>query len=132
MLYSMATEPRYRCSSAPTSSTSASISASKLVQVYEKIRTLLQDEHLQTAKQLLQIVGVVQKRGSRFAPRLPQVEKDKPIEKVQTVPQTATPALIAIDVVGNDNTINITPEVFKLAENQKVLNAVKETLAPIE
>jgi hypothetical protein len=107
------------------------ISFELVQEVYDKVKTLIQDEHVQTAKQLLQIIGAI--RSTKAASLLDYLKwkKDKPVQ-VQATPQAATPSLITISIVGDDNTINISPEVFKLAERQSIRDAVKETLAPIE
>jgi hypothetical protein len=103
----------------------------EVVQIYETIKSLLQDEHVQTAKQLLQIIGVIRSAGAASLLDYLKWKKDTPVEKAPTIPST-NPSLITINVVGNDNTITVSPEVLRLAENRKVLDAVKETLAPIE
>lgn len=96
----------------------------------EKLKTLLQDERVKTAKELLQIIGVV--RSARLGTLLDFLKwkKDKPVTKIDKAPEQ--PGLITIQITGSDNTINISPEVFKLAENRRVLEAVKDTLAPID
>jgi hypothetical protein len=104
----------------------------EVVQIYETIKSFLQDEHVQTAKQLLQIIGVIRSTGATSLLDYLKWKQDKPVEKGPAIQPIANPSLITINVVGNDNTIAITPEVLRLAENKKVLDAVKETLAPIE
>lgn len=100
--------------------------------VYEKIGTLLQEDYVKTAKDILQIIGVVRSAGAASLLDYLKWKKDKPVEKIDGVSHAAAPSLITINIVGNDNSINITPDVLKLAEDRNVLDAVKETLAPIE
>jgi hypothetical protein len=61
-------------------------------------------------------------------------KRNKPADKIEVLPTPtpAAPGLITIHVTSDSNTITITPEVLKLAENARVLEAVKETLAPVE
>jgi len=95
--------------------------------VFERAKTLLQDEHVKTAKELLQVIGVIRSAG--FASLLDYLKwkKDSPVPKVE---KTEAPSLI--QVIGNDNTIIVTPDVLKLAGNRRVLEAVKETLTPVD
>lgn len=102
----------------------------ELVQtVLERVKTLLQDDRVKTAKELLQTIGVV--RSARLGTLFDFLKwkKDKPVTKIDNPEQ---PGLITIQITGSDNTINISPEVFKLAENRRVLDAVKDTMAPID
>ncbi|MCK1391689.1 hypothetical protein [Bradyrhizobium sp. 1] len=97
--------------------------------IFEKAKTLLQDDRVKTAKELLQFIGVIRSAG--FATLLDYLKwkKDRPVAKVE---KPETPGLLTIQIIGNDNTINISPEVLKLAENRRVLEAIKETLTPVD
>lgn len=100
-----------------------------LQDIFERAKTLLQDDRIKTAKELLQFVGVIRSAGVATLLDYLKWKKDKTITKVD---KPETPGLITIQIVGNDNTINISPEVLKLAENRRVLEAVKDTLIPID
>lgn len=100
----------------------------------EKIKTLLADDRLKTAKEVLQIVGVIRSAGVGSLLDYLKWKRNKPADKIEVLPTPTptSPSLITIHVTGDSNTITITPEVLKLAENPRVLEAVKETLAPVE
>jgi hypothetical protein len=100
----------------------------------EKVKTFLQDDHVKTVKQLLQTIGVIRSSGVGSLLDYLKWKRNKPAEKIEVVPTLTptSPGLITIQIIGDSNTITITPEVLKLAENPRVLEAVKETLAPVE
>ncbi|MBR0753904.1 hypothetical protein JQ604_17100 [Bradyrhizobium jicamae] len=104
----------------------------------EVTKTFLQDDYVKTAKNILQLIGVIRSVAGNSSlldylkwKKNNQVETIKPSEVPRTAdgPQTQ----VTIQIVGGEhNTINVHPDVLKLAENPRVLNAVKDTLAPIE
>jgi hypothetical protein len=98
----------------------------------EKIKTFLQDDHVKTAKELLQTIGVIRSSGVGSLLDYLKWKRNKPADKIEVQPTPTSPSLITIHVIGDSNTITITPEVLKLAESARVLEAVKETLAPVE
>jgi hypothetical protein len=114
-------------------------------QVFEKVKTFFQDERVKTAKDVLQTIGVIRSAGVGSLLDYLKWKKGNQVEKVETVEKGATPVEdatgnsitppqhVTIQIIGGEgNTINIHPDVIKLAESPRVLNAVKETFTPIE
>jgi hypothetical protein len=100
----------------------------------EKIKTFLQEDNVKTAKELLQTIGVIRSSGVGSLFDFLKWKRNRPVDKIEVLsnPTSVSPSLITVHVQGDGNTITITPEVLKLAENARVLEAVKEALAPVE
>lgn len=104
----------------------------------EVTKTFLEDDYVKTAKNILQIIGVIRSvAGSTSLLEYLKWKKNNQVEAIKPseVPRTADgpQTHVTIQIVGGEhNTINIHPDVLKLAENHRVLSAVKDTLAPIE
>lgn len=115
-------------------------------QVFEKVKTFFQDERVKTAKEVLQTIGVIRSAGVGSLLDYLKWKKGNQVEKVEKVEKEATPVEdaagnstttppqhVTIQIIGGEgNTINIHPDVIKLAESSRVLDAVKETFTPIE
>jgi hypothetical protein len=104
---------------------------------YEVAKTLLGDDHVKTAKDLLQLIGVI--RSATGTTSLLDFLKWKKNKQVETVKPTepskpdAPQTNVTIQIIGGDgNTINVHPDVIRLAGDPRVLDAVKDTFAPIE
>ncbi|WP_202639255.1 hypothetical protein [Bradyrhizobium sp. CCBAU 051011] len=115
-------------------------------QVFEKVKTFFQDDRVKTAKDVLQTIGVIRSAGVGSLLDYLKWKKGNKVEKVEKVEKEATPVEdasgnstttpsqhVTIQIIGGEgNTINIHPDVIKLAESSRVLDAVKETFTPIE
>jgi hypothetical protein len=104
--------------------------------ILQHLKTLLQDDSVLTATELLQTIGIVGSAGGAVA-RLFSFLKWKKGRKIETVKRvsdvTATGSVVLqIQIKGDGNSILVPESVLKLAENQSVLRAVKQTLEPIE
>ncbi|MFH0303294.1 hypothetical protein AAFX91_40430, partial [Bradyrhizobium sp. 31Argb] len=104
--------------------------------ILQHLKTLLQDENVQTATKLLQTIGMVGSAGTAVAGLFGFLKwkKGRKIETVKRISDvTATGSVVLqIQIEGDGNSIQIPESVLRLAENQKILRAVKETLEPIE
>lgn len=100
----------------------------------QKLKSFLEDDRVKTAKELLQTIGVIRSSGAGSLLDYLKWKRNKSGEKIEVLPTPAStaPSLITIQITGDNNTITITPEVLKLAENPRVLEAIKETLTPVE
>ncbi|MET4799076.1 hypothetical protein [Bradyrhizobium sp. LB11.1] len=104
----------------------------------EVTKTFLQDDHVKTAKDILQVIGVIRSvAGSSSLLDYLKWKKNNQVEAIEPSeaprPADGPQTHVTIQIVGGEhNTINVHPDVLKLAENTRVLNAVKDTLAPIE
>lgn len=110
-------------------------------QVFEKVKTFFQDERVKTAKDVLQTIGVIRSAGIGSLLDYLKWKKGNQVEKVEKVDKAANPTQdattspqhVTIQIIGGEgNTINIHPDVIKLAESPRVLDAVKKTFSPIE
>jgi hypothetical protein len=101
--------------------------------ILQKMHSLLQDDNVTTAIDVLQKIGIVGTAvGSLFG--FLKWKKGRPAKSIQEIrDSTASGSIILqVHVEGENNTFNLSPDVFKLAENPKVLDAVKGTLEPVE
>jgi hypothetical protein len=101
--------------------------------ILQKMQSLLQDDNVKTAIDILQKIGVV---GSAVGTLLGFLKwkKGRPAKGVQEIrDSTASGSVILqVHVDGEHNTFNLSPDVFKLAESPKVLDAVRGALEPVE
>jgi hypothetical protein len=101
----------------------------------QKIKSLLDDDHIEKAKDLLQTIGVIATAASTVGATLLGFLKwknGKKIKKAQRLRDADSSGVVIVEVEGEGNTIQVTNNVFKLAENPKILDAVEKTLTPIE
>jgi hypothetical protein len=102
----------------------------------QQIKTLLQDDNIQTATKLLQTIGIVGSAGTAVATlfgflKWKQGRKLQSVKRISDVTSTGSVVLL-VQIEGDGNSIQIPENVLRLAENERVLRAVKETLEPIE
>jgi hypothetical protein len=102
----------------------------------QHIKALLDEDNIQTATKLLQTIGIVGSAGGAVATlfgflRWKQGRKLKTVKRISDVTSTGS-IVLQINIEGDGNSIQIPESVLRLAENEKVLRAVRETLEPIE
>jgi hypothetical protein len=99
--------------------------------VVDKVKDLLHDkEAVENATEILKKIGVI---GGTTATTLGTVLgylKWKKGQTVEVVKQTASTMVVKFK--GNNNTINLSADVFQLAQSKPVLEAINGTLAPIK
>lgn len=105
--------------------------------ILQKVQSLLQDDNVKTAMDVLQKIGIVASTvGSTVGTLLGFLKwkKGRPVTNVQEIRDSTTSGSIVLQlhIDGDHNTFNLSPDVFKLAESPKVLDAVKGTLEPVE
>jgi hypothetical protein len=102
----------------------------ELVQtIIHHIKDLLHDDHVQTAIELLKTIGVVRSTGLNLFDFL----KKKDGRKIESVtPDAKRVGDVIVKFEGDGNTVHITQNVFQLAENKKVLEAVEGAMTPVE
>jgi hypothetical protein len=104
--------------------------------VIQKIRSLLDDDRIQTAKDLLDTIGVAGTAATAVAGLFGFLKwkRGRPIKKVQQIRDSSAAGVVQVQIhiEGDGNTIQIPADVLKLAENRTVLSAVKQTLEPVE
>jgi len=104
--------------------------------ILQHLKTLLQDDNVQTATKLLQTIGIIGSAGTAVATlfgflKWKQGRKLESVKRISDVTSTGS-VVLQIQIEGDGNSIQIPENVLRLAENEKVLRAIKETLQPIE
>lgn len=104
----------------------------ELVQtILQKIKSFLKHDNVQTATELLKTIGVITGTGASLFGFL-KWKKGRKVKKVQKLTDANSSGIVIVSVEGEGNTIQITNNVFKLAENRKILETIVDTLGPIE
>jgi hypothetical protein len=99
--------------------------------IMQQIKSFLADDNIETATELLKTIGVVTGTGASLFGFL-KWKKGRKVKKVQKLSDTDSSGSVVVHVEGDGNSIQITNNIFKLAENKKVLANIGETLGPIE
>ena|SRR5579883_1376412 len=104
--------------------------------IFQHIKMLLHDDNVQTATDLLKTIGIVSSAGGAVGTlfgflKWKQGRKLESVKRITDVTSTGS-VVLQINVEGDRNSISIPENVLRLAENQTVLRALKETLEPIE
>jgi len=104
--------------------------------ILQHLKTLLQDDGVQTATELLKTIGIVGSAGSAVATlfgflKWKQGKRLQSVKRISDVTSTGS-VVLQIQIEGDGNSINIPENVLRLAENPQVLRALKDTLEPIE
>jgi hypothetical protein len=97
----------------------------------QQIKSFLADDNVETATELLKTIGVVTGTGASLFGFL-KWKKGRKVKKVQKLSDTDPSGAVVVHVEGDGNSIQITNNVFKLAENKIILENIGETLGPIE
>jgi hypothetical protein len=105
--------------------------------IMHAIKSLLQDDNVETATKLLQTIGIIAGPSSLVGGSLLwflKIKKGRKATEINKLENRDTSGDVAINIKieGNDNIIQITNDVLKLSENPKILKALSQTLEPIE
>lgn len=92
------------------------------------VRDLLHHDNIQTATDLLKIIGVFRAAGTSLLDFLKQKDGRK-IESIERPPNSSN---VIVKFHGDRKTVTVTNNVFVLAVNKKVLEAVEGVLGPVE
>lgn len=98
--------------------------------ILDTAKNFLNDEGVKHAADVLQKVGVTAGTAATALFGYLKWRNGRKIESAQEV--THAPGAVVIKVEGDNNTIQIGSDVFRLSQNPQVLEAVEGTLAPIE
>lgn len=107
-----------------------------LVSLYEQAKMLLGSEPVQTAKEVLEWVGLLKPAGVAGATTLTYLgylkyKKGRKAISAQQIRDQDGSGSVLVTLEGDGNTINVTNNVFNLSNNQKALKATRDAFAPI-
>lgn len=105
--------------------------------IMQAIKSLLQDDNVETATKLLQTIGIVAGPSSLVGSGLLWFLKIKKGRKVTEIKKledrdSTGDVIVNLKIEGDNNNIQITNDVLKLSENAKILKAISQALEPIE
>jgi len=105
----------------------------ELVQILDKIKDFLKSDDVKNANDLLQKIGIIGGAAGGAIASVFAYLKWRAGRKVETVGQvTGSPGTLILKLEGDNNTVNVGADVFRLAHNKQVLEAVEGTLTPIK
>jgi hypothetical protein len=106
-----------------------SISFEAIQSVIEQAKTFLSDPQVKDATEVLAKIGVL---GGAAASSLFAYLKWRNGRKIESAQQAKdSPGAIIVKVEGNGNTFNLNADIYRMSQNQDVLDGVEGTLAPI-
>jgi hypothetical protein len=104
----------------------------ELVQsLYEQVKTLLGDEHVATAKTLLEWIGLVGPSGALSLFGFLKLRNGRPIRNYVKFEQPDGKTFYNITFVGDHNTVSLPEPVYKLANDPKIAKAQREIVRPL-
>jgi hypothetical protein len=108
------------------------------VTCYEYLRTLLATESVKTAKEILEWIGLLKENeltvsmlGSLTFLRFLGLKGPRKIETATEIADSDGKSLVQIKITGDNNTVNVSPNVLNLSRNTKALKATRDVFAPI-
>jgi len=107
-----------------------------LVSFYEQAKILLGSEPVQTAKEVLEWVGLLTPAGGTGAAALTYLgylkyKKGRKTISAQQIEDQDGSGSVLVTLEGDGNTVNVTNNVYSLSNNQKALKATRDAFAPI-
>ena len=104
----------------------------ELVQsLYEQVKTLLGDEHIATAKTLLEWIGLLSSAGALSLFGFLKLRKGRAVANSIKLEQRDGNTLYNITFEGDHNTITVPEPVYKLANDPKIAKAQREIVRPL-
>ena len=99
--------------------------------LWQGVKDLTENKNAASAKNLLEWLGIIGVPGAAI--RLIKFlvwKKDRQVEVKRTIVKDGSNYL-EVNCVGDGNTINISPEVFKLSQSPEVVSSAKKLVAPV-
>ena len=107
----------------------------EVVQLYEHLKSLVTDDNVQSAKNILEWVGILVGTPATAGLGLWQFlrwKRGRPVANTTEIQEATKSGMISVKVQGDDNPVVIHQNVYVLSQNSKVLNAVRDTLTPLQ
>jgi hypothetical protein len=104
----------------------------ELVQsLYEQVKTLLGDEHIATAKTLLEWIGLLGPAGALSLFGFLKIRGGRAISNYVKIEHPEGNTLYNITFEGDHNTVTIPEPVYKLANDPKIAKTQREIVRPL-
>jgi hypothetical protein len=104
--------------------------------IMQMVKSLLQDDNIETATKLLQTIGIIAGPSSVIGGSLLwflKIRKGRKVAKVEKLKDSAPSGDIVLNLAfGDGSNVQITNNVLKLSENKKILQNISDTLGPVE
>lgn len=97
----------------------------------QKLHSLLNDSHVQDAKSLLDWLGVLGLPTGIGLFQYLALKSKKEVESATKITDRDGENVIEVKFVGDNNTVVIAPQVFKLANSKNIVEEAKGVVAPI-
>lgn len=103
--------------------------------IMQVIKSLLHDDNIETATDLLKTIGIIGTASGTVGGTLfgfLKWKNGRKIKSIQKISDRDSSGDVTVNVEGDDNSVHVTRNVFMLAENKKVLETLEQTLGPIQ
>lgn len=100
--------------------------------IFQTLKTMLQDEDVKTAKEILEWIGLAVAGSGLGLFGYLKWKNGRKVTNVQTLRDVDKAGMVSVQVEGDHNPVTVHNHVYNLSENPKVLDAVRETLAPLD
>jgi hypothetical protein len=109
------------------------ISFDVIQSLYEAAKSLIQDDKVSTAKEILEWIGII---GAPTGACLGlfqylRARNGRQAEQQAQITDTQGNNIVQVTISGDGNTVNISPEVAKLAHDTKVIEAAQGVVQPV-
>lgn len=98
---------------------------------YSQIKTLLGDEQIKDAKELLEWLGIIATPSIGLFAFL-KFRKGRKVADVRQITDVDKRGMVSIQFEGDDNRIEVHNHVYDMSENKRILSATTGALAPLK
>jgi hypothetical protein len=98
--------------------------------LFESAKQLLQDERVSTAKDILEWLGIVGGPVAYGLFAFLRLRSRQPVAETRLIDQEGQD-VIAVSIQGDNNVVHVSPEVVRLADDPRVVDAAKRVLRPV-
>lgn len=111
------------------------ISLQVIQSIFESAKALIKDDNVATAKELLEWIGIIVPPAKAAIGLtligLLKIKRDKKIESQISIKDGTGNCQIQLQLKGNNNVINVSPQVMQLSSKKKVVKSLQGILAPV-
>lgn len=99
---------------------------------YNQIKSLLGDDEIKNAKELLEWLGILAAPPVLGLLVFLKLRKGRKITDVRQITDEDKRGMVSIQIDGHDNRVEVHNHVYDMSENQRILSAVTGALAPLK